>query len=128
MARYYINMNDERVVAGTAETPENVNYREIDLSWALAIRDGRATAEDVIRRINEKVGVVPYSEWTKAVSKLNVRSRDLGMERHARAASDAGDGGGGALGRFEEAKGAAKASAKSEAKGDSAKKAASAAV
>lgn len=81
--RYYINMNDGRVIAGTDETKDNVFYREIDVTWAFAIRDGKVTAKDVIDKVNAKVGMIPFSEMMKSVQKLNVRTRDLHLEDHA---------------------------------------------
>ena len=89
MTRYYINMNDGRVIAGTEETKDNICYREIDISWALAIRDGKVKPNEVISMVNSKVGMVPYSEWTKGIEKLNVRSRDLHMAEHARGETEA---------------------------------------
>lgn len=109
--RFYINMNDGRVISGTEETSGNVFYREIDESYAFAIRDGKITAKEVIDRVNAKVGMIPFSEMMASVQKLNVRTKDLHMEEHAKgsdAASDAGEPSG-VLGKFD---GKATASAK----------------
>lgn len=109
MTRYYINMNDGRVIAGTDETKDNICYREIDISWAIAIRDGKVTKEKVVEMVNAKVGMVPYSEWTKGIEKLNVRSRDLQMVEHARSGQgDDQQGEGkpsGVIGAFKEQRG-----------------------
>lgn len=109
MTRYYINMNDGRVIAGTDETKDNICYREIDISWAIAIRDGKVTKEKVVEMVNSKVGMVPYSEWTKGIEKLNVRSRDLHLAEHARGeqGGDQQDEGkpSGVIGAFKEQRG-----------------------
>lgn len=109
MTRYYINMNDGRVIAGTDETKDNICYREIDISWAIAIRDGKVTKEKVVEMVNSKVGMVPYSEWTKGIEKLNVRSRDLHLAEHARGeqVGDQQDEGkpSGVIGAFKEQRG-----------------------
>lgn len=104
--RYYINMNDGRVIAGTDETKDNVFYREIDITWAFAIRDGKVSAKDVIDKVNAKVGMIPFSEMMKSVQKLNVRTRDLHLEDHAQgadASSVSEIGKEGVLGEFKEA-------------------------
>ncbi len=103
--RYYINMNDGRVIAGTEETKDNIFYKEIDISWALAIRDGKITAKEVINKVNAKVGMIPFSEMMEAVQKMNVRTKDLHMEEHAQgadASADTGDGASGVIGEFKE--------------------------
>lgn len=106
MTRYYINMNDGRVIAGTDETKDNICYREIDISWAVAIRDGKISSGKVVEMVNAKVGMVPYSEWTKGIEKLNVRSRDLHLAEHARGeqgGEQKGDGApSGVIGAFNE--------------------------
>jgi len=101
--RFYINMNDGRVISGTEETKHNVFYREIDESYAFAIRDGKITAKEVIDRVNAKVGMIPFSEMMASVQKLNVRTKDLHMEEHAKGADAADDAGepSGVLGKFE---------------------------
>ncbi len=83
MTQYYIHMKDGRVIAGTSETKDNLNYRPIDVSYALAIRDGKVTAEEVISEINAKSGTPDFSALQKAVTKLNVRSTELCLEEHA---------------------------------------------
>lgn len=87
-------------------------YREIDESYAFAIRDGKITAKEVIDRVNAKVGMIPFSEMMASVQKLNVRTKDLHMEEHAKGADAADDAGepSGVLGKFE---GKASAPAKS---------------
>lgn len=82
--KYFINMNDGRVIAGTEETLGNIFYKEIHVSWAIAIRDGKIGAKKVIEAINAKIGVMPFSDMMEAIGRLNVRSKDLHMEEHAR--------------------------------------------
>lgn len=81
---YYINMKDGRVIGGTSETAGNILYRKIDISWALAIRDKKVTPQKVIELVNAKMGIMPYSEWTEGMRRLNVRSSNLKMEEIAR--------------------------------------------
>lgn len=81
---YYINMKDGRVIGGTSETAGNILYRKIDISWALAIRDKKVTPQKVIELVNAKTGMMPYSEWTEGMRRLNVRSSNLKMEEIAR--------------------------------------------
>ncbi len=104
--KYFININDGRVIGGTEETKNNIFYKEIDSTWADAIRDKKVTAKEVIAAINAKIGVMPFSEMMKAVSKMNVRSADLKMAEHARAGVEdtTTDGALGILGEFKSGK------------------------
>jgi len=104
--RYYINMNDGRVIAGTEETKDNIFYKEIDITWALAIQEGKVTAKEVINKVNAKVGMIPFSEMMESVQKMNVRTKDLHMEEHAQGADASAEEGsetGGVIGEFKEA-------------------------
>lgn len=84
--RYAINMKNGMVVACTSETlpsdesAGNIHFKEIDISVALAIRDGKITKEEVIRQIQAKVGVPSYSEMMEGMKHLNVREKDIGIE------------------------------------------------
>ena len=84
--RYAINMKNGMVVACTSETlPSaesfgNIHFKEIDITVAEAIRDGKITKEEVIRQIQEKVGVPSYSDMMEAMKHLNVREKDIGLE------------------------------------------------
>ena len=84
--RYAINMKNGMVVACTSETlPSaesfgNIHFKEIDITVARAIRDGKITKEEVIRQIQEKVGVPSYSDMMEAMKHLNVREKDIGLE------------------------------------------------
>lgn len=84
--RYAINMKNGMVVACTSETlpsdesAGNIHFKEIDISVALAIRDGKITKEEVIRQIQAKVGVPSYSEMMEGMKHLNVREKDIGLE------------------------------------------------
>ncbi len=104
--RYYININDGRVIGGTEETKNNIFYKEIDSTWADAIRDKKVTSKEVIAAINAKIGVMPFSEMMKAVAKMNVRSADLKMAEHARAGVEetTATGATGVLGEFKSGK------------------------
>ncbi len=95
--RYAIHMKNGMVVACTSETlPSesshgNIHFKEIDLSVALAIRDGRITKEEVIRQIQSKTGVPSYSEMMEGMKHLNVRERDIGLEAAIKEEIDTGD-------------------------------------
>lgn len=84
--RYAINMKNKMVVACTSETlpseesAGNIHFKEIDISVAIAIRDGKITADEVIRQIQAKVGVPSYSEMMDGMKHLNVREKDIGLE------------------------------------------------
>lgn len=84
--RYAINMKNKMVVACTSETlpseesAGNIHFKEIDISVAIAIRDGKITADEVIRQIQAKVGVPSYSEMMEGMKHLNVREKDIGLE------------------------------------------------
>jgi hypothetical protein len=104
--RYYININDGRVIAGTEETKNNIFYKEIDSTWADAIYQKKVTTKEVISAINAKVGVVPFSEMMKAVAKMNVRTSDLKLAEHAKAGleGEAKEEATGVLGEFKSGK------------------------
>lgn len=95
--RYAINMKNGMVVACTSETlPSassfgNVHFKEIDLSIALAIRDGKITKGEVIRQIQNKTGMMSYEEMIEGMKHLNVRERDIGLEAAIKGEVDAGD-------------------------------------
>lgn len=84
--RYAINMKNKMVVACTSETlpseesAGNIHFKEIDISVAIAIRDGKITTDEVIRQIQAKVGVPSYSEMMEGMKHLNVREKDIGIE------------------------------------------------
>lgn len=84
--RYAINMKNGMVVACTSETlpsdesAGNIHFKEIDISVAIAIRDGKITKKEVIRQIQAKVGVPSYSEMMEGMKHLNVREKDIGLE------------------------------------------------
>ena len=84
--RYAINMKNGMVVACTSATRPsdgsagNIHFKEMDISVALAIRDGKITKEEVIRQIQAKVGVPSYSEMMEGMKHLNVREKDIGLE------------------------------------------------
>ncbi len=95
--RYAINMNNGMVVACTSETlPSdgsfgNIHFKEIGLDVAIAIRDGRIKTEEVIRQIQNKTGVMSYSEMMEGMRHLNVRERDIGLEAAIKEEIDTGD-------------------------------------
>lgn len=95
--RYAINMKNGMVVACTSETlPSaesfgNIHFKEIDITVARAIRDGKITKQEVIRQIQEKVGVPSYSDMMEAMKHLNVREKDIGLESAVKGEVVAGD-------------------------------------
>lgn len=85
--RYFIHLDNKSVVPWTSEIENNYKFKEITMKIAMAIENGKISADEVVAQISRQMQIRPATleQMLDAKLKMNVREGDLNLEAQVKA-------------------------------------------
>jgi len=85
--RYFIHLDNKSVVPWTSEIEGNYKFKEITLKIAMAIENGKISADEVVAQIARQMQIKPATleQMLDAKLKMNVREGELNLEAQVKA-------------------------------------------
>ena len=80
--RYFIHIDNKSVVPWTSEIEGNYKFKEITIKIAMAIENGKISADEVVSQISRQIQIRPATleQMLDAKLKMNVREGELNLE------------------------------------------------
>lgn len=82
--RYFIHIENKSVVPWTSEIEDNYKFKEITLKIAMAIENGKISADEVVEQIMKQIKPGTLEQMLDAKLKMNVREGELNLEQQVR--------------------------------------------
>ena len=78
--RYFIHIDNKSVIPWTSEVEDNYKFKEITAKIAMAIENGKISADEVVEQITKQIKPGTLEQMLDAKLKMNVREGNLNLE------------------------------------------------
>ena len=82
--RYFIHIDNKSVIPWTSEVENNYKFKEITAKIAMAIENGKISADEVVRQITSQIKPGTLEQMLDAKLKMNVREGALNLEEQVK--------------------------------------------
>ena len=82
--RYFIHIDNKSVIPWTSEVEDNYKFKEITAKIAMAIENGKISADEVVEQITKQIKPSTLEQMLNAKLKMNVREGALNLEEQVK--------------------------------------------
>jgi len=82
--RYFIHIDNKSVIPWTSEVEDNYKFKEITAKIAMAIENGKISADEVVEQITKQIKPGTLEQMLDAKLKMNVREGALNLEEQVK--------------------------------------------
>ena len=82
--RYFIHIDNKSVIPWTSEVEDNYKFKEITAKIAMAIENGKISADEVVKQITKQIKPGTLEQMLDAKLKMNVREGALNLEEQVK--------------------------------------------